>query len=202
MSAHRAMFLAGDGIVVHDGSPNPDPRRLRLVPGAGAGLRLLRDAGFSFHVISNQPGVARGLFDEDDLAPLRARFDELLAGEGIAMAAFSYCPHDPHGVRRGYAIDCVCRSPRPGLVLRAAREHDLDIAHSWLIGDTLDDIEAGVRAGCRTVLLDDGREREWRLSETRLPHHVALGMDEAALLVLEDDHVLDWRERAVAAPAR
>ncbi|MGZ4198898.1 MAG: D-glycero-alpha-D-manno-heptose-1,7-bisphosphate 7-phosphatase [Thermoleophilia bacterium] len=201
MSARRAMFLAADGIVVHDGAPNPDPRRLQLVRGAGSGLRLLRDAGFSFHVISNQPGVARGLFDEEELAPLRTRFEELLADEGIVMAGFSYCPHDPRGVRRGYAIDCVCRTPRPGLLLRAAREHDLDIGHSWLIGDRLDDIEAGVRAGCRTVLLD-GREREWRLSEARLPHHVALGMDEAALLVLEDDHVLDWRERAVAAPAR
>jgi histidinol-phosphate phosphatase family protein len=196
------MFLAEDGIVVHDGPPSLDPRRMRLVTGAGSALQLLRDAGFSFHVISHQPGVARGLFDEEELAPVRIRLDELLAAEGIPLADFSYCPHDPHGVRRGYAVDCVCRTPRPGLLMRAAREHDLDIARSWLIGDRLDDIEAGVRAGCRTVLLDDGREREWRLSETRLPHHMALGLDEAALLVLEDEHVLDWRERAVATPAR
>jgi len=202
MSARRAVFLAQDGMVVHNGNPGVDAPRLRLSGGVGSGLRLLRDAGFSFHVISNHPGVARGLYDEEAIGAVRGRLDELLAAQGIALAGFSYCPHDPHGVRRGYAVGCVCRTPQAGLLTRAAHEHRLDLGRSWLIGATLDDIEAGLRAGCRTVMLDDGHEREWRLSEARLPHHVALGFDEAALLVLEDEHVLNWREQAVATPAR
>lgn len=198
MSAQRAVFLAKDSIVVHEVPTSLEPLQMRLVTGAGAALGPLRDAGLSFYVISHQPGVARGLFDEEQLAPVRTRVDELLAAEGIPLEDFLYCPHDPRGVRRDYAVDCVCRAPRPGLLLRAAREHGVDVRRSWVIGDSFDEIEAGVRGGCRTVLLDDGREREWRLSEMRLPHHVALGLDEAALLILEDGHVLDWRRRIVA----
>ena len=201
MSAQRAVFLAKDSIVVHEVPSSLEPRQMRLVAGAGAALGPLRDAGLSFYMISHQPGVARGLFDEEQLVPVRTRVGELLAAEGIPLADFLYCPHDPQGVRRDYAVNCVCRAPRPGLLLRAAREHGVDVKRSWVIGDSLDEIEAGVRGGCRTVLLDDGREREWRLSEMRLPHHVALGLDEAARLILEDDHVLDWRQRTAAKSA-
>ena len=198
MSAQRAVFLAKDSIVVHEVPTSLEPLQMRLATGAGAALGPLRDAGLSFYVISHQPGVARGLFDEEQLAPVRTRVGELLAAEGIPLEDFLYCPHDPCGLRREYAVDCVCRAPRPGLLLRAARERGVDVTRSWLIGASLDEIEAGVRGGCRTVLLDDGHEREWRLSEMRLPHHVALGLDEAALLILEDEHVLDWRRRTAA----
>ena len=197
MTLRRAVFLAENGIVVQgDAASAGDGRIPRLLPAAGPGLRLLRDAGFAFHVIGNRPCVARGECDEDELRTVARRFERLLEDEGVALTGCSFCPHDPHGVRRDYAVDCLCRLPRPGLLQRAAREHGLDLARSWLIGDSLDEIEAGVRAGCRTVLLDDGRESEWRLSELRLPHHVAEGLGEAALLILEDEHVLDWRRRA------
>ncbi len=199
MSLRRAIFLAENGIVAPgDASGDRDGRGLRLRPGVGPGLRLLRDAGFVFHLIGNRPCVARGDRDEEVLRADAQRLGELLEDEGVALTGCSFCPHDPHGVRRDYAVDCLCRLPRPGLLQRAAREHGFDVARSWLIGDSLDEIEAGVRAGCRTVLLDDGREREWLLSELRLPHHVAEGLGEAALLVLEDEHVLDWRRRAGA----
>jgi len=201
-ATRRAVFLAKDGVVVHSGPPGAETPRLRLVNDVGPGLRLLRDAGFSFEVVAREPGVARGLYDEGSLEAVRRQLDELLAVEGIVLAGYSYCPHDPHGVRRGYAVECVCRPPQPGLLKRAAQERRLHLGRSWLIGATLDDVEAGVRAGCRTVMLDDGHEREWRMSEARLPHHVAQGFDEAALLILEDEHVLSWRERAVAARSR
>ena len=197
MSLRRVVFLAEAGIVVpDDASSQSDGHGLRLLAGAGPALRLLRDAGFAFQVIGNMPCVARGECDEDELRVVAGRLEELLENEGVALTGASFCPHDPHGVRRDYAVECLCRLPRPGLLQQAAHEHGIDVARSWLIGDTLDEIEAGVRAGCRTVLLDDGREREWRLTELRLPHHVAEGLGEAALLVLEDEHVLDWRRRA------
>jgi len=200
MSLQRAVFLAENGIVVpSDASSARDGRGARLLLGAGPGLRLLRDAGFAFHVFGNRPCVALGECNEDELTVVAQHLEALLEDEGVGLTGCSFCPHDPRGVRRDYAVDCLCRLPRPGLLQRAAREHGIDLERSWLIGDSLDEIEAGVRVGCRTVLLDDGREQEWRLSELRLPHHVAEGLGEAALLILEDEHVLDWRRRATAA---
>ena len=79
---------------------------------------------------------------------------------------------------------CACRKPAPGLLERAAREHGVSLSDSWLIGDILDDIEAGRRAGCRTVLLDNGNETEWQLTPERVPHHVARDLAEAAALIL------------------
>lgn len=201
MDAQRAVFLAKDCIARSE-APGIDPGGLRLLEGVGAGLRLLHGAGFSFYVVGSEPGVARAQFEESELDAVGLRLEELLAAEHVELVGFSYCPHDPHGVRRGYAVDCLCRLPQPGLLTRAGRKYGFDMGRSWLIGHTLDEIEGGVRAGCRTVLIDDGHETEWALSETRLPHHVAVGPGEAALLILEDEHVLDWRQRTVAVAAR
>jgi histidinol-phosphate phosphatase family protein len=201
MNTQKAVFLAKDCIVRSE-APERGPGGLRLVDGVGAGLRLLHGAGFVFYVVGTEPGVARAQFEEHELAAVGLRLKELLAAENVRLTGFSYCPHDPHGVRRDYAVDCLCRLPRPGLLTRAGRKYGIDMERSWMIGDTLDEVEGGVRAGCRTVLLDDGRETGWRLTELRLPHHVAVGPGEAALLILEDEHVLDWRQRAVAVSAR
>ena len=203
MSLRKVVFLAENSIVVPgdvpgDGSGAAGARGLRLLPAAGPGLRLLADAGFAFHVIGKVPGVARGQFEADELSVLARRLEELLEAEGVTLTGSSFCPHDPHGVRRGRdRVSLPAAAPRSAAAgdARARFRHP----RSWLIGDTLDDVEAGVRAGCRTVLLDDGSERDWRLSELRLPHHVAEGLGEAALLILEDEHVLDWRRRAAGA---
>jgi D-glycero-D-manno-heptose 1,7-bisphosphate phosphatase len=201
MNAQKAVFLAKDCIVRSEASGS-GPGGLRLVDGVGAGLRLLRGAGFLFYIVGTEPGVARAQFEEHELEKVGLRLEELLAAEDVVLTGFSYCPHDPHGVRRGYAVDCVCSLPRTALLTRAGRKYGIDMERSWMIGDTLDQVEGGVRAGCRTVLLDDGRETDWRLTELRLPHHVAVGPGEAALLILEDEHLLDWRQRAVAVSAR
>src|SRR5439155_23227345 len=107
----------------------------------------------------------------------------LLAESAVPLDGFYYCPHHPEGGEQGYAIDCDCRKPRPGLILQAAREHDLDLPRSWVVGDILNDIEAGGRAGCRTVLVDYGNETEWLLTPGRLPHHFANDLIEAALII-------------------
>jgi ribonucleoside-diphosphate reductase alpha chain len=98
----------------------------------------------------------------------------------VPLAGFYYCPHHPHGSVPAYAVTCDCRKPRPGLILRAAREQGVDPARSWLVGDILDDVEAGRAAGCRTVLLDNGHETEWVLSPARRPDGVAADLAEAA----------------------
>ena len=85
-----------------------------------------------------------------------------------------------------YAVACACRKPEPGLILSAAREHGIDLEHSWFVGDILDDVEAGRRAGCRTVLIDNGNETEWKRSPLRWPDLVAADMAEAARLITTD----------------
>src|SRR5919197_46875 len=110
------------------------------------------------------------------------------AAEGLRLlhrAGFYYCPHHPAGAVEEHAVVCACRKPAPGLLLRAAREHGVDLARSWLVGDILDDVEAGRRAGCRTILLDNGHETEWVLRPERVPHPVASELLDAARLIAD-----------------
>jgi D-glycero-D-manno-heptose 1,7-bisphosphate phosphatase len=183
----RAVFLDKDGTLVEDVPDNVDPALVRLAPGAREGLRSLHEAGYLLIVVSNQSGVARGLFPESALGPVRDRIEGLLAEFGVPLAGFYYCPHHPRGSAPRYAPDCSCRKPQPGLVLSAARDHGIAPERSWLIGDILDDVEAGRRAGCRTVLIDNGNETRWVLTPGRRPHHRAADLAEAARVVTSTD---------------
>jgi histidinol-phosphate phosphatase family protein len=178
--AVRAVFLDKDGTLIEDIPYNVDPAAIRLAPGAGEALCRLAAAGYKLLVVTNQSGVARGLFAEAALQGVEARMAALLAEYGAQFDGFYYCPHYPGGAVREYAIECTCRKPAPGLLLRAAAEHGIDLRQSWLIGDILNDVEAGRRAGCRTVLLDNGNETEWELTPMRQPHHIAPNLLAAA----------------------
>lgn len=183
MAVKRAVFLDKDGTLVHDVPYNVDPARIRLAPGAGAALRRLRQSGFRLFVVSNQSGVARGLFRESALAGVRERIAQLLARAAVALDGFYYCPHGPSPP--GAPPACDCRKPAPGMLLRAAREHQLALERCWMVGDILDDVEAGRRAGCRTVLIDNGNETEWRFAPLRRPHWRAPGLAQAAGIILQ-----------------
>ena len=181
------VFLDKDGTLVEDIPYNVDPGLIRLSAGAAEGLRLLHASGFRLIVISNQSGVALGRFPESALAGVRARLEELLADVGVPLAGFYYCPHHPQGQLPCYTQACLCRKPQPGLITRAAWDHEIDLAGSWFVGDILDDVEAGHRAGCRTVLVDNGHETQWRRSPLRWPHHVAASLEDAALRITAAD---------------
>jgi histidinol-phosphate phosphatase family protein len=180
----KAVFLDKDGTLIEDVPYNVDPARIELTAGAGRGLRALADAGFRLFVVSNQSGVARGYFAEMELAGVERRLHELFAECGVKMGGFYYCPHHSEGRVRAFAMTCGCGKPAPGLILRVAQQGDIDLARSWLIGDILDDIEAGLRAGCRTVLLDNGHETEWVRSPLRTADVVAKDLTEAAKLIV------------------
>jgi D-glycero-D-manno-heptose 1,7-bisphosphate phosphatase len=185
--AVKGVFLDKDGTLVEDVPYNVDPALVRLAPGAGEGLRALSAAGYRLVVVSNQSGVARGYFPEAALATVEGRLRELLADCGVEPAGFYWCPHHPGGSVAAYAVACECRKPRPGLILRAARELGIDAGRSWMVGDILDDVEAGRRAGCRTVLLDNGHETEWLRSPERTPDVIAADLADAARLILAAD---------------
>src|SRR5215211_6803278 len=183
----RAVFLDKDGTLIEDVPFNVDPELIRLGPGAALGLPRLHRAGFRLIVVSNQAGVARGRFAESALRAVHDRLRRLLADLGVPLAGFYYCPHHPEGTVPGYAAGCECRKPSPGLILRAAREHAIDPGRSWFVGDILDDVEAGRRAGCRTVLLDVGHETEWELTPARIPDFTVANLDAAARLIINVD---------------
>jgi D-glycero-D-manno-heptose 1,7-bisphosphate phosphatase len=187
----RAIFLDKDGTLIEDLPYNVDPARITLCRQAGAGLRLLRDAGYQFHVISNQSGVALGHFAESALLEVQQALCSLLAAEGIDLRACYWCPHGPED-------GCGCRKPRPGMLQRAAREHGIDLPASWMVGDILNDVEAGQRAGCRSVLIDNGNETEWKSGPLRQPHAVAGDLLQAArAILLYARHDVENREEAI-----
>lgn len=187
MVYRRAVFLDKDGTLIENVPYNVDPALIRLAPGAEEGLARLDRAGFALFVISNQSGVARGYFPESALEGVEARLRELLAVVGVRLAGFCYCPHHPEGSVARFAIACDCRKPAPGMILRIAARHGIDLGRSWMIGDNLDDIQAGRAAGCRTILIHDGNENEWLLSPAREPHHHAPDLAAAARLIIEAD---------------
>lgn len=183
----QAVFLDKDGTLVEDVPYNVDPALIRLTPGAAEGLSALHRAGYRLVVVSNQSGVARGLFPAEALEPVKRRLIDLMAEFDVPLADFLYCPHHPEGRVREFAIACDCRKPAPGLLIRASEWQGIDLSRSWLIGDILDDIEAGQRAGCRTILLDNGHETEWVSGPFRRPHHKATDLAEAARLILAEE---------------
>jgi D-glycero-D-manno-heptose 1,7-bisphosphate phosphatase len=177
---NAAVFLDKDGTLVENVPYNVDPDLIRLAAGAAEALPRLHAAGYRLIVISNQSGVARGRFAEEALGHVESRLCALLGAMGVPLTGFYYCPHDPEGIVPEYARACICRKPSPGLIHLAARKHDIDLSDSWFVGDILDDIEAGRRAGCRTLLLDNGNETEWRRTPLRWPHATAADLAEAA----------------------
>ncbi len=179
------VFLDKDGTLIKDVPYNVDPERITLENESARGLSLLAKAGFRFVVVSNQSGVARGYFHEAALDGVRARLEELLQAEaGVSLAGFYYCPHHPEGSVAEYAVACSCRKPEPGMLLTAAKEMNIQLSEAWLIGDILNDIEAGNRAGCRTILLNNGHETEWEEGPFREPDFLAKDLVEAAYTIL------------------
>lgn len=178
-----AVFLDKDGTLLDDVPYNVDPHKMRLAPGAFDALVAFARMNVPIIVISNQSGVALGKFDESALADVERKLHELAAEAGAKIAAVYWCPHHPQGTVRRFALTCDCRKPAPGMIQRAAREHGLDLERSWFVGDILDDIEAGHRAGCRAVLIDNGNETVWQRGPLREPDAIAKDMLDAARII-------------------
>lgn len=184
----RAVFLDRDGTINAEVSYIGDPSGIRLEPGAAKGLRRLDRAGFLLVVVSNQSGVARGLHTEDDVRRVNERLRQALAEKGVALDGFYYCPHHPEGVVPEYAKVCDCRKPAPGLLLRAAKDAEIDLGRSYAVGDYTRDLEAGRAAGVRTVLVRTGfgRQSEDDAKRLGLADHVADDLAGAAEWIVSD----------------
>lgn len=177
-----AVFLDRDNTLIEDPGYLRDPDRVRLLPGVAKALVRLREAGFSIIVVTNQSGVARDCQTEDELRAVHRRLSELLQAQGVALDAIYYCPFldGPEAVVERYRRDSELRKPKPGMLLLAAEDHAIDLARSWMIGDSRRDIEAGRAAGCRTILIGgDGTKAEPSCGPT------ARDLEEAVDLLLE-----------------
>jgi D-glycero-D-manno-heptose 1,7-bisphosphate phosphatase len=160
----RAVFLDRDGTLNVDTGYVARPEDVRLLPNAAEGARALTDAGYSLVIVSNQSGIARGMMTTAQADAVDAKLLELLRDGGVTVAASYRCPHLPGGRVAEYSVECDCRKPKPGMILQAARELGLDLAASWTIGDGARDVEAGLAAGTRAILIsaDDPAPRDDR----------------------------------------
>lgn len=166
-AASRAVFLDRDGTLVDELGYLARPEDLRLLPGAAEGVRRLNEAGWRAVVVTNQSGIARGLFGARELDLVHARLARELAREGAHLDGIYSCPHHPEHGPAPLRQVCACRKPAPGLLLTAARELGLELAASWIVGDSWRDLEAGARAGLAggiLVLTGKGREEHAQLA--------------------------------------
>lgn len=199
---NRAVFLDRDGVInaaLYDPAEGKldTPYRLedfRLLPGVGQAVRAINEMGLLAVVVSNQPGVAKGKCDYAFLEAVNADLTARLARQRAHLDAIYYCLHHPDAVDESLRIDCDCRKPKPGLLLRAARELEIDLASSFMVGDSPKDIEAGLAAGCQTSLVD-GRRAHFRLGEAARirPHWTAHNLPAAVEMIRCIEGGCAWR---------
>lgn len=179
--AEKAIFLDRDGTIVDDPGYLADPAKLKLLGGVDLAIKSLRQAGYRIVVVTNQSGVARGMLTEATLKAIHDKMADLLAGKGAPIDAIYHCPYHPEGSVEPFAKDSDLRKPAPGMLTRAAEKLDLDLQRSWMVGDAARDVQAGVNAGCRTVLIDGGDDKH----EPDAPcDHRARNLVEAARIIL------------------
>jgi len=170
----RAVFLDRDGTMAKDVHYCRRPEDFRLFPNTAKAIKLLSEHGFKVIVITNQSGIARGYFTEEALAQIHEKMKAELAKEGAWIDGIYYCPHHPDD-------NCNCRKPKPKLVLQAAKEHDIDLKHSFVVGDLSLDIDMGKAVGCKTILLLDSPQEDMNIS----PDYIASDLLEATQYVLQ-----------------
>jgi D-glycero-D-manno-heptose 1,7-bisphosphate phosphatase len=177
---HKAVFFDRDGTLIDDAAYLNRPDGVRLLEGAAEALIRLREAGFRLVIATNQSGVARGLFTVETLERIHDELRRRLGEAGASIDAIYYCPHLPEGTIPQYARDCDQRKPAPGMLLQAAREMDLDLPESWMVGDSGRDIEAGRAAGCRTILLGSAQQ-----GQDARPDYTCASLAEAVEVILD-----------------
>jgi D-glycero-D-manno-heptose 1,7-bisphosphate phosphatase len=158
----RAVFMDRDGTISEEVGYINHPSRFRLFPYAKQAIKLLNDNGWLAVVITNQAGVARGYFPEAMIETVHQNLEEELRGEGARVDGIYYCAHHPSVGEPPYRQNCDCRKPKPGLINQAAKDLDIELEQSWMIGDRYSDIELAHNAGVRAALVLSGYGRgEW-----------------------------------------
>ena len=185
----RAIIMDRDGTVCDEVGYVNHVDRIRLLPGSAEAIRAANETGFQTVVVTNQAGVARGYFAESLVDEVHDRVRELLAAEGARLDGIYFCPHHPDVGAPAYRKSCACRKPLPGMLERARDEMGIDLSASYMVGDSVKDLEAGRRAGTTTVLVLTGygkgelehQSDGWSVR----PDHVAEDLRAAVRWILE-----------------
>ena len=152
---NNAIFLDRDGVINEEVSYLSNPDDFRFIDGSIKAMKILKDLGYLLIVITNQAGIARGYFSEKVLQQIHQKMIRVLDTCDASLDDIFYCPHHPN-----FTGPCECRKPQPGMILVAAKKHDIRLDQSFMVGDTLGDIETGYNAKCKTVLVMTGYGRE------------------------------------------
>jgi D-glycero-D-manno-heptose 1,7-bisphosphate phosphatase len=191
---NRGVFLDRDGTINEEVNYLRHPDQLRLIVGAAEAIKRLNEAGFKIVICTNQAGVARGYFSEPALQQIHLELIKMLRAQDAHVDAIYYCPHHPTAGIGVYKTDCNCRKPKPGLLQKAARELDIDLRQSFVVGDKPADLRAGDAVGCRTILVRTGYgfESEKELVGSKAPSrgefqpdHIADNLLEASRWILQ-----------------
>jgi len=206
----KAIFLDRDNTLIEDPGYISRPEQVRLLPDTAEALKALAAMGYKLIVVSNQSGVARGMLTENELALIHERLGELLITAGVKLDGIYYCPFHPEGVVEKYSRDSDLRKPNPGMLLTAAKEHDIALSQSWMIGDAYRDTTAGRRAGCKTILLTLAGHVRTPKPNDPSPDFKAVNMREAVNIIrryggsrisVQQEAVLEKKEAPAVAVA-
>lgn len=167
-SARRAIFLDRDGVINLDAGYVGRWSDFEFLPGAVEGLKRFQDAGYALVIVTNQSGLARGYFDENDHLDLNVQMMAVLRTHGVELDGIYHCPHHPEGIIGKWAVACVCRKPLPGLIIQAATELGISLSDSMLIGDRLSDIQAARAAKLQAAYLIVQEGGQW-VPDARVP---------------------------------
>ena len=153
----KAVFLDRDGTINKYVGFLRNIDDFELIDGVAGAIRKINEFGYLAVVVTNQPVIARGEVSVEELEEIHNKMETLLGKEGAYLDAIYYCPHHPHkgdeGERPELKIDCTCRKPKPGMLVKAAEDFNISLSQSWMVGDGENDIKAGQNAGCRTALI-------------------------------------------------
>jgi mannose-1-phosphate guanylyltransferase / phosphomannomutase len=159
-NGRRAVFLDRDGVINVERDPVAAPEKLNLLPGAVDAIKKINRSEFCAIVVTNQPMIAKGFATENDLDRIHAKLETLLGAEHAYVDRIYYCPHHPEkgfaGERPELKIPCECRKPSPGMLFKAAADFNLDLSSSYMVGDQTVDVQTGINAGCRTIMVKTG----------------------------------------------
>lgn len=183
----KVIFLDRDGTIIKEKNYIKRPSQVEMFPTAIRGLLLLKKAGYRFIVISNQSAVARGLITEQELQKVNQHIRNLFRKHGITFAGIYCCPHHPEGIIKRYRKNCSCRKPKPGLLRQASQDFGINLKKTFIIGDSLRDLEAGKKVGARTILVLTGQGRKTLSKNKNLSviDHISPNLFTAAQWIIE-----------------
>jgi len=181
---HKAVFLDRDGTIVEDVGYMNLPSQIQFIPGSIEAIKMLNEAGYKVVVITNQAGVAKGLINEDMLQTIDKTLHKWILNGGAHLDGVYYCPHHPEYGVYPYKQVCECRKPHPGLIKRAEKDLKIDLSQSFMIGDKATDVEAGKRAGIKTVFVTTGKGQKEKDKLKEKPDHIADNLLKAVKWIL------------------